>query len=110
MQQAIVDTKQMDFERNLNIAMIKDYREIDKLSKILEKDEEIIALQEKIVQSSFSELQNGVITSTEYLIQLNMLIQAKIKRSQHELNLSNAYVSIYTSSGNIVNINRSENE
>jgi outer membrane protein TolC len=110
MQQAIVDTKQMDFERNLNIAMIKDYREIDKFSKILEKDEEIIALQEKIVQSSFSELQNGVITSTEYLIQLNMLIQAKIKRSQHELNLSNAYVSIYTSSGNIVNINRSENE
>ena len=105
-QQAKIETNQEDFERNLNIAMIKDYQEIDKLNEILKKDEEIIALQEKIVESSFSELQNGVITSTEYLIQLNMLIQARLKRSQHELSLSHAYVRLYTSTGNIMNTNK----
>jgi outer membrane protein TolC len=59
---------------------------------------------------SFSELENGVITSTEYLIELNTLIQAQIKRAQHELGLSHTYVNIYTSTGNNLNSNNIENE
>ena len=109
-QQAIVDTKQQDFERNLNIGMIKNYKEIEKLEKIIRKDDEIIKLQNKIVQSAFSELQNGVITSTEYLTELNILIKSKIRRAQHELGLSHTYVNIYTSTGNNLNNNLSENE
>jgi outer membrane protein TolC len=110
LQQAIVDSKREDFERNLNITMIKDYEEINKLERIIQKDDEIIALQDMIVQSAFSELQNGVITSTEYLTELNILIQAKIKRALHELSLSHTYVNIYTSTGNISNNNTLKNE
>lgn len=110
MQQAIVDTKQQDFERNLNISMIKQYREIEKLKEILHKDDQIIELQEMIVKSTFSELENGVITSTQYLTELNTLIQAQIKRAQHELSLSHTYVNIYTSTGNNLNSNNIENE
>jgi outer membrane protein TolC len=110
MQKAIVDTRQQDFERNLNIGMIKEYKEIEKLKEILYKDLQIIELQEMIVKSSFSELENGVITSTEYLIELNTLIQAQIKRAQHELGLSHTYVNIYTSTGNNLNSNNIENE
>jgi outer membrane protein TolC len=110
MQKAIVDTKQEDFERNLNIAMIKEYQEIDKLKEILYKDDQIIELQEMIVKSAFSEFENGVITSTEYLTELNTLIQAQIKRAQHDLSLSHTYVNIYTSTGNNLNANKIENE
>jgi len=110
MQQAIVDTKQQDFERNLNISMIKQYRELEKLKEILHKDNQIIELQEMIVKSTFSELENGVITSTQYLTELNTLIQAQIKRAQHELSLSHTYVNIYTSTGNNLNSNNIENE
>jgi outer membrane protein TolC len=110
MQKAIVDTRQQDFERNLNIGIIKEYKEIEKLKEILYKDTQIIELQEMIVKSSFSELENGVITSTEYLIELNTLIQAQIKRAQHELGLSHTYVNIYTSTGNNLNSNNIENE
>ncbi len=110
MQQAIVDTRQQDFERNLNISMIKEYREIEKLKEILHKDDQIIELQEMIVKSTFSELENGVITSTEYLTELNILIQAQIKRAQHELSLFHTYVNIYTSTGNNLNSNNIENE
>jgi len=110
MQQAIVDTKQQDFERNLNISMIKQYRELEKLKEILHKDDQIIELQEMIVKSTFSELENGVITSTQYLTELNTLIQAQIKRAQHELSLSHTYVNIYTSTGNNLNSNNIENE
>jgi len=110
MQKAIVDTKQEDFERNLNIAMIKEYQEIDKLKEILYKDDQIIELQERIVESAFSEFENGVITSTEYLTEFNTLIQAQIKRAQHKLSLSHTYVNIYTSTGNNLNANNIENE
>ena len=110
MQQAIVDSKKEDFERNLNIALIKNYKEIEKLEEIIQKDARIIELQDKIVLSAFSELENGVITSTEYLAELNTLIQSKIRRAQHELSLSHTYVTIYTSTGNILNYNNAENE
>ena len=110
MQKSIVDTKQQDFERNLNISMIKEYSEIEKLKEILHKDDQIIELQERIVESAFAELENGVITSTEYLTELNTLIQAKINRSQHELSLSHTYVNIFTSTGNNLNSNNTENE
>jgi outer membrane protein TolC len=100
MQKAVVDSRQEDFERNIDIALISNYKEVEKLKEILRKDDEIIKLQDKIVQSAFSELQNGVITSTEYLTELNILIQSRIKRVQHELGLSHTYVKIYTSTGN----------
>lgn len=110
MEQAIVDSRLEDFKHNLNISLIKHYEDIEKLQKIINKDKEIIALQEKIVQSAFAELQNGVITSTEYLTELNMLIQSRIRRAQHELNLSQTYVNIYTATGNIMNPNTFNNE
>lgn len=109
-ERAIVDSKLEDFERNLNISLVKYYEDINKLKMILDKDKEIIALQEKIVHSAFAELQNGVITSTEYLAELNMLIQSRIVRAQHELSLSQTYANIYTATGNILNPNSIENE
>ena len=110
MEQAIVDSRREDFERSLNISLIKYYEDIEKLLMILDKDDDIIALQEKIVQSSFAELQNGVITSTEYLAELNILIQSRIRRAQHQMNLSQTYVNIYTATGNIMNPNSFTNE
>ena len=110
MRQEILDTKQLNFTRNLNIAMVKEYQELTKMQVIIQKDNEIIDLQEKIVDSAFSELQNGVITSTEYLTELNLLIQSRLKRALHELNLSHTYVDIYTNTGNNWNHNKSENE
>jgi outer membrane protein TolC len=103
MQKSILDTQQQDFERNLNIAMIKHYKEIEKLQEIIKKDREIINLQEKIVQSTFSEFQNGIVTSAEYSSAVTTLIQTKIKKAQHELSLSHTYVKIYTSTGNNLN-------
>lgn len=109
-QQEILATRKQDFERSVEIGLIREYESIRKMEEILVKDEEIILLQENIVKSAYSELQNGVITSTEYLTELNSLIQTKINKTLHELNLANTYVKIYTSTGNSWNQNTSENE
>jgi len=99
-QQEIVNTQEADFKRNINMALSKQFIDIEKLKKIIDKDKEIIKLQDQVVRTSFSELNNGVITATEYLTELNALTQAKIKKALHELELSKTYISIYTTTGN----------
>lgn len=99
MQQEIVQAREEDFNRNLQIALNKNYSDLDKYRSILAKDHDIISLQDKIVKSAFSELTNGVINSTEYLIEENALTKAKILKSQHEIDMSKTYINLLTTSG-----------
>ncbi len=99
-QQAIITTQEEEFRRNIDMALTKQFIDIEKLKKIIAKDIGIIELQDKVVRKSFSEMNNGVITATEYLTELNALTQAKIKKVLHELELSKTYISIYTTTGN----------
>ncbi len=99
-QQNIISTREDNFKRNISIALTRQYADIEKLEAILEKDEEIIALQDRIVKTAFSELNNGVITSTDYITELNALTRARIKQALHRLELSKTYVTIYTTTGN----------
>ncbi len=100
LQRDLLDSRESDFNRNINMALTRNSAEIEKLKKVVNKDEEIISLQQKIVKIAFAELQHGVITSTEYLTELNALTEAEIKKVLHEVQLSKAHVNTYTSSGN----------
>jgi outer membrane protein TolC len=99
LQQDMISTREANFNRNMNMTLTRLYAELNKLEEVIKKDNEIIALQEKIVKTVFAEFQNGVITSTEYLTELNMLTEAEIKRSLHKIQVANTYVKIYTTSG-----------
>lgn len=99
LQQEIISTHEADFNRNIQMALTRLYAEVEKLKEIIKKDDEIIVLQEKIVKTVFAEFQNGVITSTEYLTELNSLTEAEITRSLHEIQMANTYAKIYTTSG-----------
>lgn len=62
--------------------------DIDKYEEMLNKDTEIITLREKVLQATTSQLQNGVITSSEYITELNNLYEAKIDEQLHKIQLS----------------------
>jgi outer membrane protein TolC len=51
---------------NLDLALTSKYIEIAQMAELVDKDEEIIALREKVVESSRGQLANGVITANEY--------------------------------------------
>ncbi|MBS0000657.1 MAG: TolC family protein [Cyclobacteriaceae bacterium] len=99
LQQDIVDTRESNFSRNIQMILTRLYTDIEKLEEVLKKDHEIIVLQEKIVNTAFSEFQHGVINSTDYLTELSALTESEIKRSVHKIQLAEAYIKIYTSSG-----------
>ena len=100
LQNNIIDSELADFERNLSISLIRERSEILKLEALVVKDQEILALQLEIVQASYSQLQNGLITSTQYITEVNNETQARITTNIHELSLVQAKVDLLTKSGN----------
>ena len=60
----------------------------------------IIALKDKVMLRISSQLQNGTITATDYLTELNSRTQAVINLKTHEVQLIQAKVNFLTAKGN----------
>jgi hypothetical protein len=86
-QKDLVVSKELSFTQNQLIELGKESNEINKFGILLQQDMAIIGLQEEISKSSASQLDNGVITSSDYLEDLNKEIQAKINKQYHSIQL-----------------------
>ncbi|MBE9468012.1 MAG: TolC family protein [Bacteroidetes bacterium] len=96
----IVNTQKRTFEKNIRIVLDKEKCEIEKFEKLIESDEKIIKLRTKILKRSASKLENGVITSTDYLVDLNAETQSKIDLKTHKIRLVQSKINYLTISGN----------
>lgn len=96
-QDDILRTQQETFDKNLKISSQKEMGEVLKLSGLLPQDREIIALREKITRSASSQLDNGVITSSDYVSRLNEETQSRLNMEIHKIQLIKAKLSyLYT--------------
>jgi outer membrane protein TolC len=86
-QKGLVTTKELSFTQNQLIELGKESSEINKFKILLEQDSAIIGLHEEISKSSASQLDNGVITSSDYLEDLNKEIQSKLNKEYHSIQL-----------------------
>jgi len=93
LQQEMVQTQQAQFERNINIALDGQSRKIAQIEQILKSDGELIELQERITTSSASKLENGTITTADYLQDLNAELAARITFETHKVQLESAKVN-----------------
>ncbi len=84
-QQDMINTQRRVFDKNLQTAITKEKNEIAKLDDLLKKDEKIIEVRKRISKSKASQLKNGVITSSDYIRELNNETMAKVSRSLHEI-------------------------
>ena len=95
----IVTTEKETFETNNQMQLNELQLEISKIETILKTDLQIIQLREKVVQSSDSQLRNGVITSSDYITELNNLFDAKTNQKVHETQLELAKINYQTIKG-----------
>ena len=84
----IVSTERETFLLNNEIQQKEAEIDINKYEFMLQKDAEIIGLRELVLQAITSQLKNGAITSSEYIIELNNLYEAKIDQQLHKIQLS----------------------
>lgn len=68
-------------------------REIEKLKEQLKRDEKILQLQNSLTEMRSAQLENGVITSTEYLEAIDQLTEFQTQQKVHELSLVMAIIN-----------------
>lgn len=86
----MIGAQEESFTKNISIAAQKNLSEIDKLQELIKLDHEIIALRKKVTQQLSSQLDNGVVTSSEYLTELNAEHQAALTLELHKIQLIKA--------------------
>ena len=98
-QQSIIENRKNDLSDNLKRLLESKNSEILSLKALIESDSQLIDLRKRITASSESQYQNGTITATEYLNQLNSERQAVINSEIHKINLSMAKIEYLNISG-----------
>lgn len=96
----IISTEKETFLLNNKLQLQEMENEIHKTEAILNTDLEIITLREDVVKSSDSQLKNGVITSSEYLVEFTNLYEAKTNQKLHQIQLALAKANYQTIKGN----------
>jgi outer membrane protein TolC len=92
LQQGIIDSRKTDLNDNLKRLLESKRAEIESFISLLESDSELIALRKKISASAESQYENGTITATEYLNEINAEKQAMINFEIHKINLALAQI------------------
>jgi outer membrane protein TolC len=85
LQQQLVEQQETSFQINLQAALLQKKEEINKYKIILNKDSSIVLKRKEILHITASQLENGAITSTEYLTELNATNMAELNHKLHEV-------------------------
>jgi len=83
----IVATEKETFLLNTNLQLQEIENEIKKIQETIETDTEIIGLRKYVEQSAGSQMRNGTITASDYLIEFTNLYEAEINQKMHEIQL-----------------------
>jgi outer membrane protein TolC len=99
LQQSLIENRKTDLTDNLNRLLESKNAEITNLQSLIATDNELIILRKRITASAESQYENGTITATQYLNELNSEKQAMINFEIHKINLAMAKVEYLNISG-----------
>ena len=85
---------------NIRAEMKKNQGDIDKYKDLISTDDEIILLRKQVKDASAAQLENGVITSSDYIREVNAEEQARQNQAMHRLQLLQAIIDQKTTTGN----------
>jgi len=98
-QKQIIGSQRAVFDQNLSIALFRANESIKKVEQLLKIDEELVVLREDIAKRAASQLENGTITSADYIVDLNAVTQANINKKSHKVQFYQAVVNYNTLAG-----------
>ena len=98
-QQSVLDNRKNDLTDNLKRLLEAKSAEIESIRTLLETDNELLVLRKRITASAESQYENGTITATELLNEINAEKMAEINFEIHKINLAVAKVEYMNISG-----------
>jgi outer membrane protein TolC len=87
-QSQLIENQKQTFTQNLVHQEGKFRENIAKLQNQIKRDEEIEKLQSEILKQLSSQLENGVATATDYLLQADAALQARLSAEAHRVQLA----------------------
>jgi len=96
-----VDVQQKTFNKNLTVSLQTVLSDIQNYQDAMQRDKEIISLRNDIAQSARAKLNNGTMTSSEYISEINKLKNAKLLYEQHKIELKKAKMDYLIITGNL---------
>jgi outer membrane protein TolC len=82
-----VEAQREVFLLNTNLLLKQQLREIEKLKELIEVDKQIVEIRTSIKEVAKSQLENGIITSNDFIRELNAEDQAKQNLAIHAIQL-----------------------
>jgi outer membrane protein TolC len=95
-----IDLQKQTFLFNTNLTLIQQNAEENKYTALLEKDQKIIGLRTSVKIAAAAQLENGVITSHDYITEVNAENQAKQGLILHEIQFLQSQYNSKNTSGN----------
>ncbi len=96
----LIDIQQEAFLFNTNFTLTQQNSEQQKYEELMKSDDEIIALRTEVKVAAQAQLENGVITSNDFLTKVNAEDQARQNLILHKIQLLMAEYNYKTTSGN----------
>lgn len=81
----MIGTSREAFNMQMDAATVKEIETMKQLKSNLELDMKILEMQMEITNDAASQLENGIITATEYMLELNKESAARIRESMHRI-------------------------
>lgn len=97
--QKTIEIQKETFLLNTSTALKQQRAELDKLNQLIEKDAAIISLRIKVKDAAKAQLENGVITASDYLREVNAEDQSRQSLITHQVQLLQAQINYQTISG-----------
>jgi len=92
LQQQLIDIKRSATEESLYRMLTLKKAEIDALRESGDSDDELIAIRQRVAAAAASQLENGTITASQYLTELNNEKQAVLNAAMRKISISRAEV------------------
>ncbi len=100
-QQEIIEAQRRAFDKNIDVQVTDDLAEIRKYEQLMEKDQQIIDLRERITKTASSKLDSGTITSSQYLDEVNRETRTRLDLEMHRIQLSLAKIDYLKTIGEL---------
>ncbi len=95
-----LDVQKETFLFNTNLTVKQQNADIGKYQQLLSSDNEIIDLRTRVKTTAMAQLENGVITSNDFLTEVNDENQARQNKILHEIQLLMSQYNQQTTTGN----------
>ncbi len=99
LQREIVATNEAAFSQTLERSTAADFAAVDRLAEALETDDRIVALRAQVDAETRTRLGEGVVTAAEYMDRNTELVQARLARARHRVELAQARAHVLTTLG-----------